>query len=937
MASTYEGMRWFKCDFQMQTPADRQHWQGDALIAGSEGKAAEAYARACYEAGLNAVGITEHNFLNKDFMPYLYEAFSTLSKEFNREITIFPGFEFEADVGKGMHVLCLFEPGTDLEDMDHILTECGVARPRVSEGVLAKSRLQLTDILKIVQKPNPDGSWRGIVIVPHIFTDSLFDNDRISEWIQREEFINPDLLAVEVPKPVEKMSLGFQRLFESNKDCAKEWRRARPIATIMSSDNKMLLAKDEDDRPMPNSIGYRYTWMKMSAPSIESLRQAFLDPKSRIRLPVDVKNDPHPESLNNHPHIKSVDIKGVTFLADQLIHFSPNMSSIIGGRGSGKSTVLEYLRLMLGKWDDLDRDTAARMQRIKDTAAGDGVSLTVDFQSWNGVQHRLIWNGKSPHLDGVELEDPKTFFKQLPAQFFSQQQLNKITQVDPDEGILHTAKLLELVNGFKANELKELDNKELQLHQEITGKLERKHQLIELEATLRSLKQEKSDLDRQWQARNDVQNEAKTHENLKAEKQHIDSAVTLATEQSDQISATAKALKDKLIPFSRGESPHFEWISELDTKFRQATEELEADIALLTASYQKKISDIFEKSSAWTAISRELSNADEQFSQACQAKGISTEDVSQLSNLAILRTQKQSEIDDQISKIESIKLDVIGLDEQQENLTQIWHQQVLVRQAAASKANTLAVHEESSKQFIDVSVKYQGDKKNFLDLWESFGPTDGRTKLGRSWNDLGGTLFSLFEENSKPPASIWKFTNIWFEQGHLQALGDIWSDVSTYIADNSKAWDHLTIQRVQDAVDIALFRPDGSLAGKISDGSLSDGQRNTAALALLLAQDGGPLIIDQPEDELDSNFVFKELIPMIRRVKSSRQLIVATHNANLPVNGDSDLVYAIAAKDGRGVKHAAGGLDQLAVTKAVLDIMEGTEEAFRRRREKYNF
>lgn len=76
---------------------------------------------------------------------------------------------------------------------------------------------------------------------------------------------------------------------------------------------------------------------------------------------------------------------------------------------------------------------------------------------------------------------------------------------------------------------------------------------------------------------------------------------------------------------------------------------------------------------------------------------------------------------------------------------------------------------------------------------------------------------------------------------------------------------------------------------------------------------------------------------MLRKVKTKRQLIMATHNANLPVNGDSELVYAFEARDGRGEVLAQGGLDQGAVTKAVLDIMEGTEEAFRRRREKYHF
>jgi ABC-type cobalamin/Fe3+-siderophores transport system ATPase subunit len=102
---------------------------------------------------------------------------------------------------------------------------------------------------------------------------------------------------------------------------------------------------------------------------------------------------------------------------------------------------------------------------------------------------------------------------------------------------------------------------------------------------------------------------------------------------------------------------------------------------------------------------------------------------------------------------------------------------------------------------------------------------------------------------------------------------------------------------VQDTVDIKLFRVDGTTAGSIAEGSLSDGQRNTAVLALLLTQEGGPLVIDQPEDELDSNFVFREIIPMLRKVKTKRQLITATHNANLPVNSLPDTFLTHAAMD----------------------------------------
>src|SRR5690606_6912391 len=113
--------------------------------------------------------------------------------------------------------------------------------------------------------------------------------------------------------------------------------------------------------------------------------------------------------------------------------------------------------------------------------------------------------------------------------------------------------------------------------------------------------------------------------------------------------------------------------------------------------------------------------------------------------------------------------------------------------------------------------------------------------------------------------------------------------------------------------------------------------RNTAVLALLLSEAANPLVIDQPEDELDSNFVYNELIPLLRKTKHERQLIIATHNANLPVNGDAELVYAFDVESGSGVMKACGGLDKLKVTSAILDIMEGSEEAFRKRREKYNF
>ena len=76
---------------------------------------------------------------------------------------------------------------------------------------------------------------------------------------------------------------------------------------------------------------------------------------------------------------------------------------------------------------------------------------------------------------------------------------------------------------------------------------------------------------------------------------------------------------------------------------------------------------------------------------------------------------------------------------------------------------------------------------------------------------------------------------------------------------------------------------------------------------------------------------------MIREAREKRQLIIITHNANIPVNADAELVYALEAREGHGKCRTQGGLDRRETAKAVLDIMEGSEEAFRRRKEKYHF
>ena len=138
----------------------------------------------------------------------------------------------------------------------------------------------------------------------------------------------------------------------------------------------------------------------------------------------------------------------------------------------------------------------------------------------------------------------------------------------------------------------------------------------------------------------------------------------------------------------------------------------------------------------------------------------------------------------------------------------------------------------------------------------------------------------------------------------------------------------------EDAVEARVRGSDGAFK-PIATGSV--GERSTAMLSLLLSAGEQPLIVDQPEDDLDNQYVYSVVVNLLRRRKFSRQILIATHNANIPVNGDAELIVALGVKNRLGVVLQAGSIDREQVKDEVSLIMEGSAEAFRLRRERYGF
>ena len=145
-----------------------------------------------------------------------------------------------------------------------------------------------------------------------------------------------------------------------------------------------------------------------------------------------------------------------------------------------------------------------------------------------------------------------------------------------------------------------------------------------------------------------------------------------------------------------------------------------------------------------------------------------------------------------------------------------------------------------------------------------------------------------------------------------------------------------------EAIASAVARPEITLSycdggREIAFEKASEGQRAAALLFMLLEQPGGPLIIDQPEGDLD-NRIIAELTDKLHDAKQNRQLIFASHNANIVVNGSAELVGHLDLNEsGDREFTGAGAIDKPEMCKVITSTMEGGEKAFKDRQDKYGY
>jgi len=930
----YQGARFYKADLQVQTPADGPRWMDASCRIASKGDgsqdeesarlAAEAVVRRCYEVGLEIVGITDHNFASKHLLPELQEFARSLAPKYGYELVLFPGFEFQAHVGRGCHVLVLLEPATPPDQVDHLMTQCGVPLQRFVGQTPQPSTLPLSDILEVVQKKRADERIHGLVILPHSQAESgIFDDDRIAAWLQQTEFKNPDLLCLEVPKPPSQMSGGWQRLLSNGADCDPAWRRPRKIACLMSSDAKALKA----DNGSPTYIGGRWSWIKLSEPTIEGLRQAFLDPESRIRLMGE-----RPELAYRYPKIKAIRVTNADFLADMDLTFSPNLNTLIGGGGTGKSTIVEYLRIALGETDGVAGDAAANLSKLRGTI-GATTSIEIDIE-----RDEHSWTVKSlAGADPVVVagEAIPSLSKLFPARVYSQHEIYAIAGDREARSRLLDDLVREDLDRLERR-AEELEAEVRALDVEVGQEAALKKQLSDLETNILSLTMKTERLEA-------VESQLKEWGRLRQEEAVLKTAVDSIEAVARQALTNISTWRVPLDALRSDQNPNHDILATSATEIQTALDSLNsASTAAVEGFKRQALGALATPPVQQLRALHSRASVDSAGRQAeLREKGI---DPDAYAAYADRLSASAGDRDAVAAKLRVVAERRSARATRLALLKECWAQQTEVRTNKAAALTGAVRKTAAGRPFVEVDVQPYGDAESLQsesrrwirdkrklsesDIDEILAAVLKSTPVGVSPTDTLVTWISALRAGESPEGFPWKAaqreTRVFLE----------WMDESALAG--------LQLFRVPDRVAIRLYRQDGSLAGELESG-LSVGQRCTAILAVLLAQDDAPAIIDQPEDDLDNEFTYRDLVPLIRQSKEERQLIVATHDPNIPVNADAELIVALEARDGRGHlkrmdgRTAVGALDKLVVQHAVEEIMEGSEDAFRRRYEKYGF
>jgi energy-coupling factor transporter ATP-binding protein EcfA2 len=672
------------------------------------------------------------------------------------------------------------------------------------------------------------------------------------------------------------------------------------LAHLQGSDSHSMIKFENPDPSKP------WTRIKMAELTFDALRVALIDPTARVCPKVLL-----PRSFSR---IRGMGMTG-GFLHEEVIHFNDNLNCFIGGRGTGKSTAIRALAYAFGINDgfaDYDNcpdsvavyceDDNGMVYKYERARNGD---VQVSAKEDRAVTEMPIDSFRIEYFGQGELakvaEDPLGN-PQIFQEFLDRQtNLNDLTESEATllgSLRINAAKLTPLEKshaelGEKKRQLADIQ-KRLDLAEQ--GKLK---EVIAAQSKIGAEKIVKEAVDR-------IAAEYKaglTFENLRKDFDKI-SATAGAFTEDDQSKNIISEIKSTL---QTGNRLITEKESEINATLRSASVELSRLAAELKTSYQRLELDVSSKVAA------------------LKDKGI----VSDMTSWNALLKQRQA-VATQITQLE---LQMPELDKCRAERKEILEKVRTARDemAVRRKRQLAAINSNLKTTINDYVIFVHYDPSGITAEFEAF----LQDKLTGTYvhdsvileickNVTPQRLAELLIKDDLELAS--KETHVAVEPlrklfGHLK----FWSVIFDLQA------------LAKHPKPVITVTTKGGTPKPIPVIQLSDGQRHTILLTIaLLAESSVPLVIDQPEDDLDNAFIFSSIVATLRTIKERRQVILVTHNANIAVLGDSELILPMFREQDRGKVKDRGSIDTKVTKDRVQGILEGGAEAFLRRKEMYN-
>lgn len=836
---------------------------------------------------LSIISITDHNEITNSRRAIEYSQ--------GKDILVIPGIEVSTTQG---HLLVYFERFEDL---------------RAFYGKLSISDDKQRCDQGIIECLNLANSFHGIGILAHIELDSGFEKaiNRFSKVIE-DILSHKSLLALEISN---KLSFDFYTDKDPIQDRINMIKARRKnlnlaedhvLPKVMSSDSHSLnkLGKNAEGNK-------KLTRIKVDELSFQAFKNALILYESRIRL-----EDLIPQKI---PYFYGLKIKG-GILDGQQIKLSKNLTCIIGGRGTGKSTLLETIRECSGN------NSAARI---------------VDSDVW-------------PEEIDLFFEDETS--KQI---HFKREKNNTVLNVtDSDEGIQKVV-IDSYGQGETADTIQHSDDNPKMLLNFLDGFIDIKALVSEDNDVRNLLLDNQSALNK---ARIEVIAIDETKRqilNLEGKKKRLeqDKVGDLVKHQMALIAETG--IRKKII----------EDLKELITKYREIFKEDEVFTYFREFSTDNVVignTEFIEIKKIVEDFSLIVTNSSQELNDALSNK---------MTELSIqLKSWKGKEAET-LAKIEEkkIELETAGIPFDLGKINQIakdleyYSNRLRVLVATDKKRVTLEnerkelikrrvqIRSDIFRQRLIFSIKINDNLKNSVDgffVKSSFSqglysPTfETALKQTMDWRTV--TKAEIIASNISPldfcnyirtsnPSELLKLKD--FEGKTLFSDLEVRNIIQK--CKNNFCFEEFEALEFEDRPSLQVTKIVEDSTGKKSNvtksiAKLSLGQQQSILLAILIhSESTNPLLIDQPEDNLDSEFIYKTIVTNLRKIKEKRQVIIVTHNANIAVLGDAELIIPLRSTNIKSQIISRGSIDKSDIRNLCCDILEGGQRAFNNRQVLY--